>query len=73
MESFETFYRREYDKAVRLALVLSGSRWGAEDLAQEAFIEAHRRWEDIGRYEDPEGWVRRVISNQSVSSRTRRT
>ena len=31
---FERFYRREYDRAVRLAFVLSGSRLGAEDLAQ---------------------------------------
>lgn len=42
VEPFERFYRREYDGVVRLALVLSGSRWGAEDLAQDVFIEAHR-------------------------------
>lgn len=52
---------------MRLALILSGSRWGAEDLAQEAFIEAHRRWDEIGRYDNPGGWVRRVIANRSVS------
>ena len=67
LEPFEVFYQREYDRAVRLAMVLSGSRWGAEDLAQEAFIEAHRRWEEIGRYDNPGAWVRKVISNRSVS------
>lgn len=67
VEPFESFYRREYDRAVRLALVLSGSRWGAEDLAQEAFMAAHKRWNEIGRYENPGGWVRRVIANRSVS------
>jgi len=72
VEPFEVFYRREYEEAVRLALVLSGSRWGAEDLAQEAFIEAHRRWDEIGRYESPGGWVRRVIANRSVSLYRRR-
>lgn len=72
VEPFEAFYRREYNATVRLALVLSGSRWGAEDLAQEAFIEAHRRWGEIGRYDDPGAWVRRVVSNRSVSWYRRR-
>ncbi len=71
-EPFEVFYRREYDRSVRLAYVLSGSRWGAEDLTQDAFVEAHRHWQDIGHYEDPGGWVRRVIANRSVSRYRRR-
>ncbi len=71
-EPFEVFYRREYDRSVRLAYVLSGSHWGAEDLAQDAFAEAHRNWQDIGRYESPGAWVRRVIVNRSVSQYRRR-
>jgi len=71
-EPFEVFYRREYDRAVRLAYVLSGSRWGAEDLAQDAFMDAHRRWTEIAAYENPGGWVRRVIANRSVSAYRRR-
>lgn len=67
IEPFERFYRREYQRAVRLAVALSGSRLGSEDLAQEAFIEAHRRWDEIGRYSNPAGWVRRVVANRSVS------
>ena len=69
---FDVFYRGEYDRAVRLAYVLSGSRWGAEDLAQDAFMEAHRRWSEIGSYGSPGGWVRRVIANRSVSAYRRR-
>jgi RNA polymerase sigma-70 factor (ECF subfamily) len=69
---FDAFYSREYDHTVRLALALSGSRWGSEDLAQEAFIEAHRRWDEIGRFDDPGAWVRRVVSNRSVSWYRRR-
>lgn len=70
--SFEAFYQLEYDACVRLAYVLSGSRWGAEDIAQEAFIAAHRRWSVIGTYDKPGAWVRRVISNKSVSWYRRR-
>ncbi len=72
VEPFEAFYRREYDRAVRLAYVLSGSQWGAEDLVQDAFVSAHRNWQTIGSYESPAGWVRRVIANRSVSRYRRR-
>ena len=71
-ESFEDFYVREYLAVVGLAFALSGSRWGAEDLAQEAFMAAHRDWERIRAYERPGAWVRRVVANMSVSTFRRR-
>jgi RNA polymerase sigma-70 factor (ECF subfamily) len=46
---------------------------GAEDLAQEAFLAAHRDWHRIGRYDQPGAWVRRVVANKSVSVIRRRT
>ena len=64
---FEAFYRAEYRKVVGLAYALSGSRLAAEDLAQEGFIAAHKRWDTIGSYDEPGAWVRRVVANQSVS------
>ena len=70
---FEDFYVREYPAVVGLAYALSGSRWGAEDLAQEAFLAAHRDWGRIGSYEQPGAWVRRVVANLSVSAFRRRT
>lgn len=71
-ETFEDFYRREYTPVVGLAYALSGSRSGAEDLAQEAFFAAHRNWEGIAGYEQPGAWVRRVVANLSVSAFRRR-
>jgi DNA-directed RNA polymerase specialized sigma24 family protein len=70
--NFEAFYRQELHSVIGLAYVLSGSRSGAEDLAQEAFLAALRHWSDVGRYEDPGGWVRRVVANRAVSSFRRR-
>ena len=67
-EAFEDFYEREFPAVVGLAYALSGSRWGAEDLAQEAFLAAHRDWERIGSYDNPGAWVRRVVANLSVST-----
>ena len=72
-EDFETFYQREFRQVVALAYSLSGSRLAAEDLAQEAFIAAHQQWEKVGRYEAPGAWVRRVVSNKSISLFRRRT
>lgn len=72
-EPFERFYEREYRSVVGLAYALSGSRAASEDLAQEAFIAAHRNWDRIGAYDKPEAWVRRVVSNLSVSRYRRLT
>jgi RNA polymerase sigma-70 factor (ECF subfamily) len=71
-EAFEDFYVREYPAVVGLAYALSGSRWGSEDLAQEAFLAAHRDWGRIGSYQHPAAWVRRVVANLAVSAFRRR-
>lgn len=71
VEPFETFYRRELRPVVGLAYVLIGRRSVAEDLAQEAFMAAYRRWSDIGGYDDPAAWIRRVVANRAVSLRRR--
>lgn len=71
-ETFEDFYVREYPAMVGLAYALSGSRSGAEDLAQEAFLVAHRGWDRIGGFDEPGVWVRRVVANLSVSAIRRR-
>jgi RNA polymerase sigma-70 factor (sigma-E family) len=71
-ETFEDFYLREFPAVVGLAYALSGSRSGAEDLAQEAFLAAHRAWDRVSGYTDPGAWVRRVVANLSVSIFRRR-
>jgi len=71
-QRFEDFYVKEYTAVVGLAYALSGSRSGAEDLAQEAFLAAYSNWDRIAGYEQPGAWVRRVVANRSVSSFRRR-
>ncbi len=72
-EDFESFYAREHRPVVGLAFVLSGSRSGADDLAQDAFLTAYKQWDTVGAYDNPGAWVRRVVSNNSVSTIRRRT
>ena len=68
---FDRFCRDEYRAVVGLAFVLTG-RWAvAEDLAQDAFLDAFRRWDELSSYDRPAAWVRRVVVNRSVSRRRR--
>jgi len=71
-EDFEVFYDREFSQVVGLAFALCGSWSAAEDLAQDAFVSAHRRWSVVGAYEKPGEWVRRAVANRSVSLTRRR-
>lgn len=66
-EHFDTFYRREFGRVLGLVYSLSGNRWAAEDIAQEAFLRAHRNWDEVGAYEYPAAWVKRVASNLAIS------
>ncbi len=66
-EDFGSFYAREVRSVVGLAYVLSGSRTGAEDLAQDAFVAAYRHWQRVRAYQNAGAWVRRVVVNRSIS------
>lgn len=66
--AFETFYLREYASAVRLAFALTGRRDLSEELAQESFLACLRRWNQVSKYDDPTGWLRRVLTNRCISS-----
>jgi RNA polymerase sigma-70 factor (ECF subfamily) len=69
--TFEDFYRREFPRMVTLACAVSGSRLVAEDIAQDALLEARRRWDVVGGYDQPGAWLRRVTI-QLAGKRLRR-
>jgi hypothetical protein len=55
--SFDVFYQEEYGGLVQLAFVLSGSRSGAEDIAQDALVAAWNKWRELSsRWPGPAGW-----------------
>jgi RNA polymerase sigma factor (sigma-70 family) len=70
--SYEAFFRNEYRGLVALAYALTGFREGAEDLAQDAFLVAFRRWEQVAQLDRPEAWVRRTCANLATSWRRRK-
>lgn len=59
-EAFDRFYRDERTRVVALAYALSGSRAAAEDLAQDAFLAVHQRWDGV---DNPGAYVRQTVAN----------
>jgi RNA polymerase sigma factor (sigma-70 family) len=53
---FEAFFRNHYRVVVRLAQSVVGDVQGAQDVAQDVFLAAYRRFP--GDYEQASGWVR---------------
>jgi RNA polymerase sigma-70 factor (ECF subfamily) len=53
---FEVFFRNHYRVVVRLAQSVVGDVQGAQDVAQDVFLAAYRRFP--GDYEQAAGWVR---------------
>jgi len=64
---FEALYRREWSGLVALGWSLSGSWTAAEELAQDAFADAYRRWDKVGGLDKPGAWLRRAVINRSAS------
>ena len=67
-DDFEALYAAAYVRLVRVLTVASGSQPDAEEVVQEAFARLLPRWSKVGRYADPEAWVRgvafRLLSNR---------
>jgi RNA polymerase sigma-70 factor (ECF subfamily) len=59
---FDDFYRATSRRMMRFAYGMVGDTGTAADIVQEAYIRAWRRWSEIGRYDQPEAWVRLVVS-----------
>ncbi len=65
--SFDQFYAATSRRTLALAYALTGDWGDAEDLVQDAFSAAHRKWPQVSGYDDPSSWVRRLVLNRSVS------
>lgn len=64
VETFQSFYFREFRSVLALANVLVGDHQVAEDLTQEAFMAALRVWPNL---DQPDHWIRSVLSNRAKS------
>lgn len=65
--SFEVFYEQQWSGVVAVSAALCGDVAVAEELSQEAFLRAYRRWQRVSILDRPDLWVRRVALNLAVS------
>jgi RNA polymerase sigma-70 factor (ECF subfamily) len=65
--SFDHFFQTWYGRICAQLHAYLGDREEAEDVVQEAFLRAWQRWSNVGGYEDPVAWVRRVAWNLGTS------
>ena len=74
LEDFGSFYREHFAAVSHRLRKLAGDC--ADDVAQEAFIAALERWDDIGGFDAPEAWVwtvaRRMAQRKLTRERCRR-
>lgn len=66
--SFSVFYRTRFAATARLAMLLTGSLASASDLAQDAMVLVHRRWNDL---DAPAAYLRGVVVNLCRNYRRR--
>jgi RNA polymerase sigma factor (sigma-70 family) len=68
-DAIEELYRREWSALARVALLLTHSRWTAEEIVQEAFV---RLQSAKGPIDNPAAWLRTVVVNQCRDTARRR-
>jgi RNA polymerase sigma-70 factor (sigma-E family) len=66
--SFVELYEDQFGAMVRLAVALTGSDAGAEDLVQDAFVRVHARWDRVAT---PTAYLRRAVVNACRSAARR--
>ncbi len=70
--TFDEFFLAEFPRLVSMLTAWSGERSVAEDLAQDALLQAHRNWATVSTLDRPGTWVRRVALNRSSNEGRRR-
>lgn len=64
---FDDLYRAEWPGLLAFGWSLTGSWSAAEELVQDAFADAYRRWDEVGALDRPGAWVRRAVVNRAAS------
>jgi len=61
-DDFDNFYYGSCRRLLRYAHGLTGDLGDAEDLVQEAYTRAWQRWRSLSGYDEPEAWLRIVVT-----------
>lgn len=66
-QSFDDFYRSTRAGALAIVFALRGAGVGAEEIVQEAYLRAFRRWDELRGMDRPDLWVHTVALNLATS------
>lgn len=72
IDELEAVFAEVYAPTVRALTLAFGDPEAAADAVQDAFVQAHRHWRRIHRYDRPDRWIRRVAVNRMLNERRRR-
>jgi len=70
---FEDFVTSRGRALERYAFVLSGDPHLAQDLVQNTLVKAYRRWAWVVRADDPDRYVRRILTRSFIDEKRRRS
>lgn len=70
---FEEFLLAHGKALLRLAYVITGSRYDADDLLQDTLVDLHRSWSRVEQAAAPYAYARRALVNRHTSNRRRRS
>jgi RNA polymerase sigma-70 factor (sigma-E family) len=71
--SFDSYVQQRGGALTRLAYLLVHDHHLAQDLTQETLARLHRHWTRVSSFDDPDAYVRRIMLNQLLSWRRRRS
>jgi RNA polymerase sigma-70 factor (sigma-E family) len=66
------FVESAWQRHLRLAMLLTGDRWRAEELLQDSLFRMYERWRRLSDHDDLHAYLRRVLTNSHTSMWRRR-
>ena len=61
-QAFDEFYRTTSVRMLRFGYAVIADRAEAQDIVQEAYARAWRRWDTVHAHPSPESWIRLVVT-----------
>jgi DNA-directed RNA polymerase specialized sigma24 family protein len=62
-QAYSAFVEAAWSRHLRLALLLTGDRWQAEELLQDSLVRIYERWRRLSRTDDLHAYLRKVLVN----------
>lgn len=67
--TYEDFVDSRLPALLRYAVMLTGDQHTAQDLVQETMVRCQLNWRRVARSDSPDGYVRKMLTNQFVDLR----